>query len=335
MKIDATLTNDLAATPAGAARIEKEGYAGIWVGETCHDPFLQTLQAANATSTASVGTSIAIAFARTPMTLAYLGYDLAQYSEGRFILGLGSQIKPHIEKRFSMTWSHPAARMRELVLATRAIWDAWQNDTKLAFRGDFYTHTLMTPFFAPEPHSYGPPPVYLAGVGEGMTEVAGEVADGFFVHPFSTKKYLQEVTLPALLRGRAKAGKADLDGFAIAGPSFVTVGRTEEELAAAVFGSKKQIAFYASTPAYKGVLDVHGWGDLQPELTDLSKRGEWDGMADLITDEILHTFSVVGAPEEVGKGLVAKSGAIYTRTAFYDTWNADPAVWPLLLDAIR
>ncbi len=335
MKIDATLTNDLAATPAGAARIEKEGYAGIWVGETRHDPFLQTLQAANATSTASVGTSIAIAFARTPMTLAYLGYDLAQYSEGRFILGLGSQIKPHIEKRFSMTWSHPAARMRELVLATRAIWDAWQNDMKLAFRGDFYTHTLMTPFFAPEPHSYGPPPVYLAGVGEGMTEVAGEVADGFFVHPFSTKKYLQEVTLPALLRGRAKAGKADLDGFAIAGPSFVTVGRTEEELAAAVFGTKKQIAFYASTPAYKGVLDVHGWGDLQPELTDLSKRGEWDGMADLITDEILHTFSVVGAPEEVGKGLVAKSGAIYTRTAFYDTWNADPAVWPLLLDAIR
>ncbi|WP_261569004.1 TIGR03617 family F420-dependent LLM class oxidoreductase [Frankia gtarii] len=335
MKIDANLSDDLAATPAGAARIEKEGYAGIWVGETRHDPFLQTLQATNATSTASVGTSIAIAFARTPMTLAYLGYDLAQYSEGRFILGLGSQIKPHIEKRFSMTWSHPAARMRELVLATRAIWDAWQNGTKLAFRGDFYTHTLMTPFFAPEPHPYGPPPVYLAGVGEGMTEVAGEVADGFFVHPFTTKKYLEEVTLPALLRGRAKVGKADLDGFAIAGPSFVTVGRTEEELAAAVFGTKKQIAFYASTPAYKGVLDVHGWGELQPELTNLSKRGEWDGMAELITDEILHTFSVVGTPEEVGKGLIAKISGIYTRTAFYDTWKADPAVWPLLLDATR
>ncbi|KJE23463.1 oxidoreductase [Frankia torreyi] len=335
MKIDANLSDDLAATPAGAARIEKEGYAGIWVGETRHDPFLQTLQATNATSTASVGTSIAIAFARTPMTLAYLGYDLAQYSEGRFILGLGSQIKPHIEKRFSMTWSHPAARMRELVLATRAIWDAWQNGTKLAFRGDFYTHTLMTPFFAPSPHPYGPPPVYLAGVGEGMTEVAGEVADGFFVHPFSTKKYLEEVTVPALLRGRAKAGKADLDGFAIAGPSFVTVGRTEEELAAAVFGTKKQIAFYASTPAYKAVLDVHGWGDLQPELTNLSKRGEWDGMADLITDEILHTFSVVGTPAEVGKGLIAKISGIYTRTAFYDTWKADPALWPLLLDATR
>ncbi|EIV90772.1 LLM class F420-dependent oxidoreductase [Frankia sp. QA3] len=335
MKIDANLSDDLAATPASAARIEKEGYAGLWVGETRHDPFLQTLQATNATSTANVGTSIAIAFARTPMTLAYLGYDLAQYSEGRFILGLGSQIKPHIEKRFSMTWSHPAARMRELVLATRAIWDAWQNGTKLAFRGDFYTHTLMTPFFSPEPHSYGPPPVYLAGVGEGMTEVAGEVADGFFVHPFSTKKYLEEVTVPALLRGRAKAGKADLDGFAIAGPSFVTVGRTEEELAAAVFGTKKQIAFYASTPAYKTVLDVHGWGDLQPELTNLSKRGEWDGMADLVTDEILHTFSVVGTPEEVGKGLIAKISGIYTRTAFYDTWKADPAVWPLLLDATR
>ena len=176
--------------------------------------------------------------------------------------------------------------MREFVLALKAIWAAWQDGTKLDFRGDFYTHTLMTPFFSPPAHEYGPPPVFLAGVGELMTEVAGEVADGFFVHPFGTTRYFDEVTRPALERGRAKAGRA-LDGFDICGPSFVTVGRNEAEMAAAVKGTKDQIAFYASTPAYRGVLDLHGWGDLQPELTRLSKEGRWSDMGELITDEML------------------------------------------------
>lgn len=335
MKIDADLTDDIAATQAEAAKVERDGYAGVWVSETKHEPFLQCLQAAMATDSVSIGTAIAIAFARSPMTLANAGYDLARYSQGRFVLGLGSQIKPHIERRFSMTWSSPAARMREYILALRAIWSTWQDGTKLDFRGDFYTHSLMTPFFTPDAHEYGPPPVFLAAVGELMTEVAGEVANGMFVHPFTTPRYLQEVTIPALLRGRAKAGHEDLGDFVLAGPAFVTVGRTEEEMAAAVVGVKKRIAFYASTPAYRGVLELHGWGDVQPELNTLSKQGRWDEMAELVTDEMLHEFSIVGTPEQVGKDLVAKIGKSYGRTTLYAPYEPDPALLAAVADAVR
>ncbi len=310
MLVDSTLTKSITQTKDAAAAIEAAGYDGLWVGESRHEPFLQLLQAAEATERVTIGTAIAIAFARTPMTLANAAFDLARYSQGRFVLGLGSQVKPHIERRFSMPWSHPAARMRELVLALRAIWTAWQDGEKLDFRGDFYTHTLMTPFFSPEPHPYGPPPVYLAGVGPRMTEVAGEVCDGFFVHPFTTDRYVREVTLPALERGRAKAGKGDLDGFTVAGPAFTCVGRDEAELAVAIKGTKDQIAFYASTPAYRPVLDLHGWGDLQPELTRLSKEGRWSDMGDAIDDELLHAFAVVGEP---GRGRQEAPGALGPR----------------------
>jgi probable F420-dependent oxidoreductase len=334
MQIDASVSDDIGATQEAARRVEREGYSGMWVWETRHDPFMQCLQASMATESISIGTSIAIAFARTPMTQANIGYDLARYSRGRFILGLGSQIKPHIERRFSMPWSHPAPRMREFVLAMRAIWSCWEDGTKLDFRGDFYTHTLMTPFFVPPTHEFGPPPVYLAGVGGLMTEVAGEVGDGFFVHPFSTPRYVEEVSLPALRRGRAKAGK-DLDGFVICGPRFVTVGRDEAEMARAVTGTKKQIAFYGSTPAYKPVLDLHGWGDVQPELNTLSKQGKWDEMGELITDEMLAEFSLVGTPKEVGAALVAKLGGTFGRTSVYAPYETDPEIWPAVLDAAR
>ncbi|MDT3440208.1 MULTISPECIES: LLM class F420-dependent oxidoreductase [unclassified Pseudofrankia] len=335
MKIDASLSDDIGVTQADAARIESSGYAGAWTAETKHDPFLQSLQAAMATETLTVGTAIVVAFGRSPMTLANAGYDLALYSRGRFVLGLGSQIKPHIERRFSMPWSNPAARMRELILATRAIWAAWHDGVKLDFRGDFYSHTLMTPFFTPEPHEFGPPPVYLAGVGEKMTEVAGEVADGFFVHPFTTMRYLEKVTIPALLRGRAKAGKGGLDGFVINGPSFVTIGRTEDDLATAIRGTKTRIAFYGSTPAYRQVLEIHGWGDAQDELNTLSKQGRWDDMADVITDEMLHEFSIVGTPAEVGPKLVAKVNKAYERITFYSGYNAEPSLWADLLAATK
>jgi probable F420-dependent oxidoreductase len=334
MKLDTGLGKNFDTIGPDAAALEAAGYDGLWLGETSHEPFMQCLQACQATSTVTVGTSIAIAFARTPMTLANIGYDLARYSKGRFVLGLGSQIKPHIERRFSMPWSHPAPRMRELIAAMRAIWATWQDGVPLDFRGEFYTHTLMTPFFTPEAHQYGPPPVYLAGVGDFMTEVAGEVADGFFVHPFTTRRYLDEVTLPALRRGRAKSGK-DLSDFTICGPSFVTTGRNEEEMAAAVVGTKKQIAFYASTPAYRGVLELHGWGDLQPELTRLSKAGGWDQMGELIDDDMLHTFSVVGTPEEIGPGLKAKLADIVQRLSFYAMYDSDPAIWGPVRDAVR
>ncbi|RSN64352.1 TIGR03617 family F420-dependent LLM class oxidoreductase [Actinomadura sp. WAC 06369] len=327
MKIDAHLGADLTGAPAAAAKLEEDGYGGIWVAEAGGDPFLLSLQAASATTAATVGTSVAIAFARTPMTLATVGYDLARHSGGRFVLGLGSQVKAHIERRYSMPWSRPAARMRELVLAMHAIWACWQDGEKLDFRGDFYTHTLMTPFFAQRPHPHGPPPVYLAGVGQRMTEVAGEVADGFFVHPFTTERYLRETTLPALERGRAAAGKDGFDGYTVCGSTMVVTGRTEEEAAEAARGIKQQIAFYASTPAYRPVLDLHGYGDLQPELNTLSKQGKWREMTGLIGDDLLAEFAVTGAPEEIGPALRAKFGDVYDRVTLYTPYRIDPATF--------
>jgi probable F420-dependent oxidoreductase len=256
VKIDITLTSGLRDMAAAAAQAEADGYAGVWTFEGPHDPFLPLLLAAEHTDHIELGTSIAVAFARNPMLLANLGWDLQAYSQGRFILGLGTQIRPHITKRFSMPWSHPAARMRDMVLATRAIWDAWLTGGRLAHRGEFYTHTLMTPFFTPaaaDLADFGPPRIFLAGVGALMTEVAGEVADGFLCHPLSSRRYLEEVTLPALARGRAKVGKT-MEGFELQHVPFVLVGDTEEDLEAARVATRNQIAFYGSTPAYWPVL---------------------------------------------------------------------------------
>jgi probable F420-dependent oxidoreductase len=335
VKIDASLTKDIGGTKAAARAAEAGGYDGLWVGETQHDPFLQLLQAAEATERVTIGTAIAIAFGRSPLTLAHSGFDLACYAGGRFVLGLGSQVKPHIERRFSMPWSQPARRMRELILATRAIWRSWQNGTRLDFRGDFYSHTLMTPFFSPPPHEWGPPPVFLAGVGERMTEVAGEVADGFFVHPFTTDRYLREVTIPALARGRARAETTGLDGLVLCGPVFACAGRDEVELAAAVAGTRKQIAFYGSTPAYRGVLELHGWGDVQPELTRLSKEGRWADMGDVIDDELLHAFAVVGDPDAVATGLRERYEGVLDRITLYTTYEHGDALAPEVLAALR
>jgi probable F420-dependent oxidoreductase len=332
MKIDAQLQHGIGATKDDAAALEAAGYDGIWNGETSHDPFLQLLQVAEVTERVTIGTSIAIAFGRTPMTLAHTAYDMASYCEGRFVLGLGSQIKPHIERRFSMPWSHPAKRMREFVLALRAIWSAWQDGEKLDFRGEFYTHTLMTPFFSPKAHAYGPPPVYLAGVGELMTEVAGETCDGFFVHPFTTRRYLDGVTLPALHRGRGDRG---LDGFTVAGPAFVAVGRDDEELAAAIKGTKEQIAFYGSTPAYKGVLESVAMGDLQPELTKLSKEGRWVEMGEAVPDELLHEMAVVGDPASAGAALIERWGHVYDRLSLYTPYRIDDAVLLEVAEGVR
>jgi probable F420-dependent oxidoreductase len=205
MLIDGGIGNDWTQAGKGAAEAEAKGYDGVWAAETSHDPFLQLVTAAQSTERISIGTNIAVAFSRNPMTMAVQANDLQWLSKGRMVLGLGSQIKPHIEKRFSMPWSSPAARMREFVLAMRHIWSCWNEGTKLEFRGDFYTHTLMNPFFNPGPNPYGPPKVFLAGVGELMTEAAGEVCDGFLAHGFTTERYLKEVTIPALQRGMAKS----------------------------------------------------------------------------------------------------------------------------------
>jgi probable F420-dependent oxidoreductase len=317
-----------------AQELEGLGYDGGFTAETNHDPFLPLVIAAEHTETLELGTTIAVAFARNPMTLANIGHDLQLLSKGRFRLGLGSQIKAHIEKRFSMPWSHPAARMRELVLAMRAIWACWNNGEKLEFRGEFYHHTLMTPFFDPGPSPYGPPSVQLAAVGELMTEVAGEVADGMILHGFTTERYVREVTLPALERGFAKAGKTRA-GFDLSGPLFVVTGTSDEEVEAAREGTKQQIAFYGSTPAYRGVLELHGWGALQDDLNKLSKQGKWVEMGELIDDEMLETFAVIADPEDVPKALTARYGDIVDRLSFYAPYRSNPERWKQILAGFK
>ena len=337
MKVDGSIGFDMKKVAENAAAVEAAGYSGAWTAETSHDPFLPLVLAAEHTESLEIGTSIAVAFARNPMTLANTAWDLQSYSDGRFILGLGSQIKPHITKRFSMEWSRPAARMREMVLAMRAIWDTWLTGERLQFRGEFYTHTLMTPFFAPptsDLDGFGPPKIFLAGVGELMTEVAGEVCDGFICHAFTTEKYLREVTIPALERGRAKVGKT-MDDFEIVGPSFIVTGNDDDQTAAAAAATRQQIAFYGSTPAYRNVLDIHGWGGLQEELNSLSKQGEWEKMGTLIDDDILNTFAVVGGPEQIAPEITKRYGDIIERISFYAPYDSDPERWQGVMEALK
>lgn len=312
MKVDAGLTGRLAEVPERIRALEAAGYDGAITAETAHDPFFPLLLAAEHSSKIELMTSIAVAFARSPMILANLAHDLNAYSQGRFILGLGSQIQPHITKRFSMPWSHPAARMRELILAMRAIWANWYEGKKLEFRGEFYTHTLMTPMFTPTDTKYGVPRVFLAAVGPLMTEVAGETADGMIAHAFTTEKYLREVTLPALERGLAKAGRKRSE-FQLAFPGFVVTGADAKSWAESRRAVSKQIAFYGSTPAYRPVLEMHGWGGLQSELNAMSKQGKWDEMGERISDQILEQFAVVGTPDEIVPKLKARYGGVVDR----------------------
>jgi probable F420-dependent oxidoreductase len=312
MKIDGGMMGRMEEIPAAARALEDEGYDGFLTAEISSDPFLPLVLAAEHTRRIELLTSIAVAFARNPMTLANIGHDLNCYSQGRFILGLGSQIKPHITRRFSMPWSRPAARMREFILAMRAIWSSWYQGDALDFRGEFYTHTLMTPMFTPEDSSFGSPRVFLAAVGPRMTEVAGEVADGMIAHAFTTERYLREVSLPALERGLAKAGRARAS-FEISCPVFVVTGATEEEYRASRSAVAQQISFYASKPAYRPVLELHGWGDLQSELHRLSKIGQWQAMGDLITEDLLATFAVCGEPHRIAADLKQRYDGLVDR----------------------
>lgn len=334
MKVDGGIPADLSKAGPGARRVEEQGYDGAWSAETQHDPFLPLVLAAEHTTRVELGTGIAVAFARNPMTVAQLGWDLQGYSGGRFMLGLGSQIKAHIEKRFGMPWSHPAPRMREFILAMRAIWACWQDGAPLRFEGDFYTHKLMTPFFNPGPQEFGPPKVFLAAVGEGMTEVCGEVADGMLVHGFTTERYLREVTIPALERGFAKAGRSRKD-FQLSCPVFIVTGTDDAQRDAAAAGVRRQIAFYGSTPAYRGVLDLHGWGDLQDDLNRLSKQGEWEKMGELITDDIVEAFAVVADPDKVAPTLLTRFEGLIDRLSFYLPYQAPPEQLSATVAALR
>jgi probable F420-dependent oxidoreductase len=333
MKVDGRIQG-LAQAGKAAVAHEACGYDGVWTIDTSGDPFLPLALAAETTNRVDLGTGIAVALAHNPMTLAQTAWGLQSLSGGRFVLGLGSQIKDHVTRRFSMPWSKPVARMREMILAIRAIWESWDDGTKLDFQGDFYTHTLMTPLFDPGPTGHGAPRVFLAGVGERMTEVAGEVADGLVCHAFTTGRYVREVTLPAVGRGRAKAGKS-LDGFELSGPMFIVSGRDETEMAAASTAVRQQIALYGSVAAYRPVLELHGWGDLQDELSRLFEQGRWQEMGDLVDDEMLDAFAVVGSIDAVARQLRERWGGLLHRVHFNVPFDVEPDELTRLVASIK
>ncbi|MBC3194730.1 TIGR03617 family F420-dependent LLM class oxidoreductase [Pseudonocardia sp. C8] len=330
MRVDTTgpFSADPLETEATAVAAEKDGYDAVSVPETAHDAFVALGLAARATSRIRLQSAIAVAFARNPMTLAYQANDVQLISGGRFELGIGSQVRAHIERRFGMPWSRPAARMEDFVRALRAIQDAWATGERLRHQGEFYSHTLMTEFFSPGPNPHGPPPVMLAAVGERMTEVAGRVTDGLLAHSLTSPSYLAEVTLPALRRGR---GSADLSGFDVCLPVFTVLGADAEARAAAEAGVRRQIAFYASTPPYRPVLDLHGRGELADRLNALSRQQAWDEMAGLVDDELLDVLAVAGSPEEVATGIAARYGDLVDRVSLNTPYDADPA---LVLDVV-
>jgi probable F420-dependent oxidoreductase len=314
LKIDVMLSASVFDAAQRAPELERTGVDGVFTFENAHDLFFPLVAAAPVCSL-DLMTNVAIAFPRSPMHLANAAYDLHQLSQGRFRLGLGSQIKPHIERRFGTAWDKPVAHMREWVLATKAILDSWQHGTELDFRGERTQHTLMTPAFNPGPNPFGVPKVLVGALGPKMNEMAAEVADGILLMPFNSALHLQDRTLPAIDRGLARAGRQRSD-LELTAEVIVGCGRNDEELerAGAV---RSLVAFYGSTPSYRPVLDVEGWGDLQPQLNALSKRGEWAAMSELITDDMVATIAVFGTPEECARQIVDRFGAEVSRICAY------------------
>ncbi len=313
MQVDTHLdVGSVASMRAAIQTADAIGFDGIWTSETQHNPFLPLPLVAEHSSRLVFGTSIAIAFARSPMVLANMSWDLQAYSQGRFILGLGTQVKGHNERRFSVKWEAPGPRMREIILALRAIWDCWQNGTPLNFRGKYYTFTLMTPFFNPGPIAHPHIPIHIAALNPYLCRVVGELCDGIRLHSFNTRKYTEEVILPNIRQGAEQAGRS-LSDIAICGGGFILTGATKEAVEQEKEKTRRRIAFYASTRTYKPVLDVHGWGDVCLTLHDMAARGAWDAMAREITDEMLEAFAVWGTYEEIAEKVLARYGGITTR----------------------
>ncbi|HEX4531944.1 MAG TPA: TIGR03617 family F420-dependent LLM class oxidoreductase [Acidimicrobiia bacterium] len=305
MKIDVMLSNSVLDAAERARALERTGVDGVFSFENAHDLFFPLVAAAPVCSL-DLMTNVAIAFPRSPLHLAHAAYDLQQLSRGRFRLGLGTQVRAHVEKRFGARWDKPVRQMREWVLATKAILTSWQDGSRLDFRGEYTMHTLMTPAFNPGPNPFGMPKVLVGALGPKMNEMAAEVADGNLVMPFNTDRHMRERTLPAIDRGLA-AGARQRTDIEIVAEVIVGVGRSDAELEAAR-AVKFLLAFYGSTPAYKPVLDVEGWGDLQPQLNALSKQGQWDEMTNLITDDMMHTIAVYGTPDQVAEEIVRRYG---------------------------
>lgn len=301
----------LNAVPSIARAADSIGFSCLWISETQHDPFLQAALVAEHSRTLGFGTAVAIAFARSPASLAYTAWDLAQASKGRFILGLGTQVKAHIERRYGLSWpDSPVKKLREQIAAIRAFWNTWQTGEALNFRGEYYKLTLMTPFFNPGPIEFPEIPIYIAGVNTGLAQLAGEAANGFHVHPFHTPDYLREVLVPAIQRGAQGSGR-QLGEVKVAVTAFVASGREEVEFA------RQQIAFYASTPSYRQVMALHGWQAAAEKLSGLAARGKWPEMPAIIDDSMLETFVVIASPSKIAAALVERYSGLADRLAVY------------------
>ncbi len=327
MRIATTIPqDDLRKVKAAARTVEAEGYSIITTMENKHDPFLPLAVAAVETERVELATAIAISFSRSPMAVANAAWDLNEGSRGRFVLGLGTQVKAHNERRFSVAWSPPAPRMREYILALKAIWRTWRHGDKLAFEGEHYRFTLMPPYFVPESLGLRIPPVTMAAVGPAMLRVAGEVADGVRLHPFCTRKYLDEVVLPEVGTGLGKSGRAR-QAFEITGGGFLATGATDEAVDKAREWVRGRVGFYGSTPAYYPVLAVHGLEDLGLALNRMTREGAWDKLAGAISDDVLDLFAATGRHDQI-KAVVASRFAETSDSIFASANSEAPAALP-------
>jgi probable F420-dependent oxidoreductase len=319
MKFDAILNVD-AGHMRDAAKIvraaEAVGFAGMWTPETKHNPFFPLLIAAEHSERIQFGPAVAIAFPRSPMVMAQIAWDLQAVSRGRFILGLGTQVKAHIERRFGMTWEAPVAKLRDYIGALRAIWHAWQTGTKLDYQGTYYQHTLMTPFFNPGPIAHPRVPVYIAGVNEGLARLAGELCEGFHAHPFHSAKYLNEIVRPQIAAGAEQAGRSLAD-VELASGVFVITGVNEAAMEVMRTMVRDQISFYASTPTYRVVLECHGWQDIGEQLSRLASAKRWGEMGALISDEMIEVFAVEAPLDRLGQALRRRYDGVLDRVACY------------------
>lgn len=332
MRFDAQIApGSLAEVGQIAAGAEQIGFDALWTSETQHDPFLPLALVAQHTERAQFGTAVAIGFARSPATLAYTAWDLSEASGGRFILGLGTQVRAHIERRFGMPWPEsPVGKLRELIEAIRAIWSSWQTGERLNWRGEYFKLTLMTPFFDPGPIRDPQIPIYLAGVNTGLARLAGEVADGLHAHPYHSAEYLRQVVRPAIEAGMAQAGRQS-GAVSLSTTVFAVTSQAEAEAVRA------QIAFYASTPSYRVVMELHGWEATAERLQGLARRGEWGRMGAEISDEMLGTFAVVCDPDQLGRALVERYQGLVDRLALYLPYAAgtNERFWRDLVGQIR
>lgn len=322
MELDHSLIGHASRRAASeSSRAEALGFDGVWATESVTDVFVQSMAAVLSTERVSVGTAIAVAFSRNPMTVAYASWDLAAASEGRFLLGLGTQVEAHIERRFSMPWSSPVPRLRDFIAALRAIWHAWRTGGRLKYEGEFYRHTLMSPVFSPPAHDLEIP-VLISAVGPRMSELAGELCDGAILHGMTNTAYLDTVTRPAIERGLATSGRRR-DALSLSCPLFMVMGDTDADLERERARARDQIAFYASTPAYRPVLEAVGYGDLQPELQQLTRQGRWVEMGALIDDELYGEIVLEGAPEDMAHLAHARFGGRLDRVSSYFGWPTD------------